>query len=369
MGTSFWGDAATQFFYQLTPDRILDAVEEATGFRCTGQLSALNSMENRVYEIYLEPEFLPPPSPSVGSSPLSHSPQLSKARRSPKPSLIAKFYRPGRWTKVQIEDEHRFLGELHDHEIPVVAPRILRNGTTLYQLPDSELFLTLFPRIYGRSPDEFTDSQLAQVGRLLARIHQVGATHPSKTRVTLSPASMGLSSLTYLKSYNALPIEFEAQYADLVQQIIHHISPWFESLQPIRIHGDCHLGNLIFGQWGEGMTSHTQTRSLFFVDFDDMMMGPPIQDLWLLAPGRDSYSRCQQDMILDAYQTMAPFDKSTLRLIEPLRTLRMIHFSGWIARRWEDPSFKKAFDFYGTQSYWADQVATLKEQWDLISKI
>ncbi len=373
MGTSFWGDAATQFFYQLTPDRILDAVEDATGFRCTGQLSALNSMENRVYEIYLEPESLTasssPSSLPDHRRPLTEEPQSSKARRTVTPSLIAKFYRPGRWTKDQILDEHRFLKELQDHEIPVVAPHILRTGQTLYQLPDSELFVTLFPRIYGRSPDELTDSQLAQVGRLLARIHQVGATGPSMARLTLSPANMGLSSLEHLKSLKALPLEFEAEYSDLVQQIIHHINPWFESLQPIRIHGDCHLGNLIHGQWSNNLTPHPQSRNLFFVDFDDMMMGPPIQDLWLLAPGRDSYSRCQQDIILDAYLTMAPFDRSTLRLVEPLRTLRMIHFSGWIARRWEDPSFKKAFDFYGTKGYWADQVATLKEQWDLICKI
>lgn len=363
MGQSFWGDATTQFFYQLTPDRILDAVEDATGRRCTGQLSALNSMENRVYEIQLEPsdqasETLPKDDASL------HQPPQGR-----QPSLIAKFYRPGRWSKDQIKDEHRFLKELEEHEIPVVAPQVLKNNSTLYQLPDSDLTLTIFPRIYGRSPDELSESQLAQVGRLLARIHQVGASHAAPSRLTLSGASMGLSSLEQLKTLKALPPEFEGEYTDLVHQVVDRIAPWLKDIKPIRIHGDCHLGNLIHGQWEPALNRVTQARHLFFVDFDDMMMGPAVQDLWLLAPGRDSYSLAQRDIMIDAYQTMAPFDRKTLRLIEPLRTLRMIHFSGWIARRWEDPSFKKAFDFFGTQNYWADQLATLREQWGLVSQL
>lgn len=335
MTKSVWGDATTSFFYELTPGRILDAVEVSTGLRCTGRAMALNSMENRVYEIEIE---------------LDEKPKNPSDR-----FVIAKFYRPGRWTREQIQEEHDFLQELADHEIPVVAPRRFHDGATIHEMKDAKVFYTVFPKLGGRSPDELTDDQLAQVGRLLARLHNVGAAKPARHRMVLSPETYGIQNLKHLVDQGILPPDVKQAYAQTVETICRITAPWFAEATNLRIHGDCHFGNLLSGR-----------ESLFFVDFDDTVTGPAAQDVWLLVPGRDEYAKRQLGVMLDAYETMRPFDRRTLRLIEPLRALRFVHFAAWIGRRWQDPAFPRAFPHFGTAKYWSDQLQDLREQLALV---
>lgn len=335
---SAWGEASTQYFYELTPERILDAVEQSLGVRCTGRALALNSMENRVYELEIE---------------------LEPAPRDPAARFrIVKFYRPGRWSEAQIREEHQFLTELEELEIPAVAPLRFTDGDTLHRLRDAELWYAVFPKIGGRSPDELNDDQLAQVGRLLARVHNVGASHPAQHRICLTPEVYGIANLRDLVDRGVIPVEYRQNYIATVEQICALSTPWFISVAMQRIHGDCHMGNLLYGRSG-----------LFFVDFDDMVMGPAVQDVWLLIPGRDAEAQRQLQVMLDAYETMRAFDRRSLRLIEALRALRFVHFSAWIARRWTDPAFPRAFAHFGTPRYWAEQLADLREQLSLLSTI
>lgn len=366
MTSSLWGDDETKFFFELTPERILDAVEASTGWRCTGRVMALNSMENRVYDVEIDRDH---------DNHNDHGPNGT-----PK-AVIAKFYRPGRWSEAQILDEHRFLLELQEHEVPVIAPLTLRDGQTLHRLISSDqntainpepgthlvaepgLKYAIFPKIQGRSPDELDNDHLAQIGRLLARIHNVGAARSAHHRLVLCPATYGLNNLEFLLSKKIIPADYEQEYRDLVRRICEKTSPWFADAPRIRLHGDCHLGNLMVGRLGTDVVS---TRSLFFVDFDDMVIGPPVQDIWLLVPGRDHEAQMQRQVLLEAYDTMRPFDALSLRLIEPLRALRFVHFSAWIARRWQDPAFPRSFAHFGTTQYWLEQLADLREQWLLI---
>lgn len=337
MSTSAWGDASTKYFYELTPERILDAVEQSLDLRCTGRALALNSMENRVYELEIE---------------LDEAPRDPAARY-----RIVKFYRPGRWNEAQIRDEHQFLTELDELEIPAVAPLRFADGDTLHRLRDADLWYAVFPKIGGRSPDELTDEQLAQVGRLLARVHNVGAAHAAPHRIHLNPEVYGIANLRDLVDRGVIPLEIRASYIATVEQICALSTPLFSTVAMQRIHGDCHMGNLLYGRSG-----------LFFVDFDDMVMGPAVQDLWLLVPGRDAEAKRQLQIMLEAYETMRPFDRRSLRLIEALRALRFVHFSAWIARRWTDPAFPRAFAHFGSDRYWAEQLADLREQLSLISE-
>jgi len=330
--TSVWGDADTRFFYELTPERILGAVEASTGRRCTGRTLALNSMENRVYDLEIE----------LGDD--------QAPRNAPERFLIAKFYRPGRWSQAQILEEHAFLADLQRNEIPVVAPLPFCDGQTLHKLKDADLWYAVFPKIAGRSPDELNDAQLAQAGRLLARIHNVGASKPAEHRLVLSPDTYGRANLRHLIAAKILPNSLAQAYSSVVERICTLSEPWFKATPQHRLHGDCHLGNLL------------GREQLFFVDFDDMVTGPAVQDVWLLIPGRDAYAQRQLQVMLEAYETMRPFDRNSLRLIEPLRALRFIHFSAWIGRRWQDPAFPRAFPHFGMPRYWDEQLHDLKEQ-------
>lgn len=333
---SAWGGAETKYFYELTPDRVLSAVEQ-TGVRCTGRVMALNSMENRVYEVEIELESRLP-------------------RFAPERFRIIKFYRPGRWTREQILEEHQFLLDLAEYEIPVPPPIVFEDsGETLRTEPGTNIFFAVFPKVPGKNPEEIADDDIPQLGRLLARLHNVGAIKKAEHRVCLTPDVYGMQNLEYLLSEKVLPPEIEASYETLVRRICEASASMFEGLVMQRIHGDCHLGNLLWGEHG-----------YFWVDFDDMLSGPPVQDVWLLLPGRDDYAQKHLQILLTAYEQMRPFDYSTLRLIEPLRALRIVHFDAWIARRWSDPAFPRTFVEYATPRYWSEQLQQLREQLSFI---
>jgi Ser/Thr protein kinase RdoA (MazF antagonist) len=321
-----WGQAETQFFYSLTPETILHAME-SIGYETTGRYNALNSMENRVFdvEIYTEGEDTT--------------------------SLIGKFYRPGRWTQAQILEEHAFLQQLVDHEIPVVAP-IVRNNQTLFSVPGHHLWFCVFPKKGGHAPQDPSEETLAMLGRLLGRMHGVGKAGVAEHRVRLNPETYGLQNLQSLLQDRRIGMAYESDYCKLVEQICHMTEPWFEAVDMHRIHGDCHHGNVLY----------RPDTGLFFIDFDDMVTGPAVQDVWLLVSGDDAHALAQRQHLLNAYQTMLDFDHQSLRLIEPLRALRYIHFSAWISKRWEDPSFQQAFPYFGTDQYWATQVQDLRIQ-------
>jgi Ser/Thr protein kinase RdoA (MazF antagonist) len=336
MSSSAWGSAETKYFFELTPERILDAVE-ASGIRCTGRCLALNSMENRVYEVELELD------------------ESVKLRTPSERFRIVKFYRPGRWTETQILQEHEFLLDLKSAEISAVAPLPFADGRTLHRAPGIDIWYAIFPKVGGRSPDELVGDQLDQIGRLLARIHQVGEKRTADERILLSPETYGLENLNYLLTSGAIPLDVRSRYQQVVEEICTMVKPWFAAAKLQRIHGDCHLGNLLWGSEGP-----------FFVDFDDMVRGPCAQDFWLLIPGRDEESNRNLNRMIAAYEQMRDFDWDTLRLIEPLRALRFIHFSAWIAKRWNDPAFTRTFTQYGTSRYWQEQLSDLEEQLELI---
>ena len=327
---------ATQFFYEITPERILRAVE-TLGVRCTGRVLQLNSMENRVYEVELDvddPDSLTSPSQRF---------------------RIIKFYRPGRWTKEQILEEHKFLADLRSDDIPVIAPLTFGDGETLHLEKDSGIWYTIFPKAGGRSPDELTNEQLERVGRLLARMHQAGKRRDAPHRVRLTPEAYGRFNVQYLISTRVLPPEIEKSYSAVVDSICQISGEWFKEAATQRIHGDCHLGNVIWGREG-----------FFMVDFDDMVIGPCVQDMWLLIPGRDEEARRQLRLMLTAYEQLRAFDQRELRLIEPLRALRLVHYAAWVARRWQDPAFPRSFPHFGSNQYWREQLADLQEILQLI---
>ncbi len=333
MVQSAWGSQETQYFYQLTPERVLDAVEKSLGLRCTGRTMAHASMENRVYEMELD---------------LDEAPRKSKSLEH---LVIAKFYRPGRWTREQILEEHQFLLALQDVEIPVVAPRVLVDGQTLHKLPDCDIHYAIFPKVGGRSPQELTTEDVEQIGRLLGRMHNVGAQMKAKHRIHLTPEIFLNRNFQYLQGENLIPETLRQAFTDLVHRLAEQAKQQFLHIDTVQIHGDCHLGNLL--QYG----SH-----FFWVDFDDSMRGPAVQDVWLLLPGRDRYAQQLLQHLLTAYEQMRPFPWESLRLIETLRAMRMVHFAAWIAHRRDDPAFQRAFPDFGTDRYWQQLYRDLVEQ-------
>lgn len=325
MADYVWGDSETQFFYDLDPVTVLNSIDKL-GFKTTGRCLTLNSMENRVYEIELDSgEF-----------------------------IVVKFYRPGRWSLNQIQDEHNFLLDLAKDEIPVIAP-IETEGKTLFKVDDHDLHFSLFPRKGGRAPEEMNEEQLQIMGRLLARIHNVGETREAKHRIKIDTESFGISNLNFLLKNKFIPMHYEGQFEKLVREICETSNDLFKDKKIIRVHGDCHKGNVIM-----------RPESPYFIDFDDMLMGPAIQDIWLVTPAIDQDGNMDREILLEAYQEMREFNRAELKLIEPLRSLRIIHFCAWIAKRWEDPAFKNAFPHFGTEEYWANQVHDLTTQLHVI---
>lgn len=320
--------ALVEQFFALTPDRVLDAVEFG-GRRATGYALALNSLENRVYEIELE----------------------EGAR------LVAKFYRPGRWSQQALLDEHQFLSELVAAEVPVVPPLRRPDGSTLAALPvtGGVIWFACFDKVRGRPPEELSDEQLRQLGRLVARLHNVGATHPAPARPRLDADSYGSASLRILLGEDAqtsfVPADLRSRFTAAGAAIVGLCERAFDGLEFIRIHGDCHRGNLLWGNEGP-----------FFLDFDDFLHGPAVQDLWLLVPGRDTEAVRQRLLLVEGYETMRPFHRPSLRLVEPLRALRILRYAAWIAQRWRDPAFQRAFPDWDQHGSWLRELGELEQQ-------
>ena len=330
-----WGSKETKYFYEITPERILSAVESC-GVRCTGRCLSLHSLENRVYEAEVE------------------VPDERELKSVSERFRVVKFYRPGRWTRDQILEEHELLQELYDDDLPVVPP-LAYEGQTLRQLEDSGMYFTVFPKAGGRSPSELNQMQLERVGRLLARLHQVGARHPFRHRLSLTPETYGIENLKYLIETELIHPQLIPPYRAAVEAICELCSPWFAETPAQRVHGDAHLGNLLW-----------RDETLAMVDFDDCVQAPRVQDLWLMVQGRDAEAHKRMEALLKGYEQLTPFDRCTLRLIEPLRALRMVHYSAWIAHRREDPAFKGLFPNFGNQQYWMEQVADLQEQLEVV---
>ena len=306
----------------LTPETVLDALEGA-GLRGDGRLLALNSYENRVYQVWLED----------GSS------------------VVAKFYRPGRWSDAQILEEHAFVHELAEHEIPAVAPLVLE-GRTLAE--HAGFRLAVFPRRGGRTPELDRRDTLQWIGRFVGRIHAVGATRPFAERPALDAQSFGREPRDWLLGHGFVPPDLLQAWksaADLALQGVARCYARAGDLRALRLHGDCHAGNVLWTDQGP-----------HFVDFDDARTGPAVQDLWmLLSGGREDMTRQLGD-VLAGYEQFGAFDPRELHLVEALRTLRLIHYAAWIARRWDDPAFPAAFPWFNTQRYWQDRILELREQ-------
>lgn len=314
-------DQATPY-YALTPDVALDAIE-SLGLRCDGRLLALNSYENRVYQIGIE-----------DSAP-----------------VIAKFYRPGRWTDEQILEEHAFAAELHEREIPVVAPMQIE-GRTLHHCGNFRI--ALFPRRGGRAPELEDPDVLEWTGRFIGRIHAVGEIKAFQHRPALDAQRFGHAPRAFLLDSGFIPEDLREAYdavAGMALTSVVHCQQRAGDVRSIRLHGDCHPGNILWSDDGP-----------HFVDLDDACMGPAIQDLWMLLSGERAERSRQLGDLLEGYGQFRDFDVHELQLIEALRTLRMMHYAGWLARRWEDPAFPAAFPWFNTQRYWQDHILHLKEQ-------
>lgn len=327
-----WGHE-TKMFLELTPDRVLDAFEQVTGLRATGRTLIHNSMENRVYELEID----------------CAEPKTRYDR-----FRVVKFYRPGRWNFQQIKAEHDFIFDLLEDEIPVVAP-LRFDGESLFTMDDTGLYFCVYDKVGGRTPSELEPERLAICGRLLARLHLVGGKRPAPERMRLSPYSYGTLSLEALLAEGAVPLHLVKEYEEIVTELLEAMTPYFESIHTQRIHGDCHLGNILWSESGP---------QLF--DFDDFLMGPAVQDMWLLVGGRDDAAKKAMHSLLRAYESLKEFDERELLLIEPLRTLRFLHFSIWIHKRWRDPAFSRAFSQFGDERYWQGQLADLREQREFI---
>lgn len=313
-----------QPYANLNPNLILDAIE-SIGFRCTGSLLALNSYENRVYQIGME-----------DAAP-----------------LIAKFYRPNRWSNAAILEDHQFSLELASHEIPVVAPLMNESKQTLHEYKNYRF--ALFPRQGGRVLELDNLAQLEWVGRFIGRIHAVGACQSFQYRPRLDIQSYGYDPYQFLIEHQFIPDELKQDFSHLVETVLQQVKQCIEQAEPvryIRLHGDCHAGNILWNNAGPQ-----------FVDLDDCLMGPAIQDIWMLLIGNiEQEINISLEKILHGYQEFYDFNFREIHLIEALRTLRLIHYAAWLAKRWEDPAFPLSFPWFNSRHYWEGLLTNLKEQ-------
>jgi Ser/Thr protein kinase RdoA (MazF antagonist) len=309
-------------YSELSPQTVLDAIE-AVGHRCDGRVLALNSYENRVYQIGIEDD-------------------------SP---VVAKFYRPARWSDAAIREEHAFACELAAQEIPVVAP-MLRDGISLHI--HRGFRYAVFPRRGGRWPELGTSEDRLWVGRFLGRIHMVGRAARFHERPRLSVEDLGRKSRDFVLDGDWMPDYLATKYADVTEDLLHEVEARAEGWRGAavgRILGDCHRGNILWTDQGP-----------HFVDLDDCLTGPSVQDLWMLLAGDQEEMRSGLKDLLEGYEQFLPFDRAEIALIEPLRALRMIHYSAWLARRWHDPAFPQAFPWFAEPRYWEQHYRSLEEQ-------
>ena len=310
----------------LTPDKVMDALS-GLGLWPDGRLMALSSYENRVYRVHLD-------EPVQGHG-----------------AVVVKFYRPGRWSRDQIQEEHAFAAELVAAEVPAVAPLALHSAT----LHHAEGFdFAVSPLRGGRTPELDDLDVLEWIGRFLARLHNVGAERPFVHRPALDVAQFAQEPAEWLLTHQAIPLEVESEWRTAFEAALPLLQTTLEGLpeRAIRLHGDCHPGNILW----------TPDEGPHFVDLDDARMGPAVQDLWMLISGDRRQRTLQLSALLDGYEQLRDFDRRELGWIEGLRTLRLIHYSAWLARRWSDPTFPIHFPWFGTPDYWRGQVHMLHEQ-------
>lgn len=307
---------------------MLNAVEQALGEKMTGLATALPSYINRVYEV-----------------------QTMAGTR-----LIAKFYRPGRWSREALQDEHDFVGDCAADEIPVIAPLTLPGGGTIREADG--IYFTLFPKRYGRQLEINTDEDWLRVGRLMGRVHVAGSRRQAANREDLHPAQSTAKHVQLLIDEGHVAPRYVREFKDATGQILELITDLFDDVEFMRIHGDCHCGNLL-DRPGEG---------IMIIDFDDMMVGPPVQDLWLLLP--DRADRCQSELtlLIQGYEQFRDFDDHTCRLIEPLRAMRIIYFLWWCSRQVNDFKFRADHPEWGTDAFWKREVADLAAQLRVIQE-
>ena len=319
-------DDAVQPFSGLTPERVLDAAADA-GLAPDGRLFALNSYENRVYQLW-----------------------------SGERVLVLKFYRPQRWSDAQIGEEHAFTLELAAAELPVAAPLMIA-GETLLRYHDYRF--AAFPFLRGRSPELDAPQARQILGRTLARIHQVGARRPFQVRPRIGVERLGWEARAQVLRSELLPERLHERYASVSSALLEKVAAAFAlaagGSAEIRLHGDCHLGNLLWNEQGP-----------VFVDLDDCAMGPRVQDLWMMISGSPDEQQHQWAELLEGYRQFADFDYAQVRLIEPLRALRMLHHAAWVTHRWADPAFPRAFPWFGEERYWEGYLRDLLEQFEQI---
>lgn len=311
---------STHPYSALTHDTVMDAIE-SIGFLCDARILALNSYENRVYQVGIEDQ----------------------------DPLIAKFYRPARWSREAILEEHAFLLELEQEDIPVIAP-IKINNETLFKFGD--FHFALFPRRGGHAPELSSDDDLELIGRWLGRLHNIGAATPFEHRPILNGSEDIIIASETVLSSGQLPDDYKAVYQSLIRDITAHTSQInFKQAKKIRLHGDMHTGNLII-----------RDENLYLVDFDDCTQGPAMQDIWMLLSGSHEEHRQQLMVIAEGYEMFRPFPVSELPLAEALCTRRIVRHAAWLAQRWEDPAFPEAFPWFGSHNYWSEHILALREQ-------
>jgi Ser/Thr protein kinase RdoA (MazF antagonist) len=315
-------------FEHLVPDTMLNAVEQALGLKMSGLATPLPSYINRVYEVQ-----------TLGGE-----------------RLIAKFYRPNRWSRKALQEEHDFVADCAAAEIPVISSLTLPNGSTIHEADG--IFFTIFPKRFGRQLEINNDEDWLRVGRLLGRVHVVGSSREAKTRTDLHPGRSIAMHVNHLIDNRFVTPRHEADFRDVTSRILSLITGFFDDVEFIRIHGDCHCGNLL-DRPGEG---------IMIIDFDDMMVGPAIQDMWLLLPDRADRSRREMDLLLQGYEQFRTFDRSTLRLIEPLRAMRIIYYLAWCSRQTNDFKFRATYPEWGTDAFWMKEVNDLTSQLQIIEE-
>jgi Ser/Thr protein kinase RdoA (MazF antagonist) len=313
-------------FEHLVPDAMLGIVEETLGKRLSGVAVPLPSYINRVYEV-----------------------AAMDGER-----YVAKFYRPGRWSPEALRDEHDYVADCAGDEIPVIAPLRLNGGDSLHEADG--VYFTVFPKRYGRQLEITSVKHWVRVGRLLGRVHVVGSRREAPARTDLHPGASTATHLAHLVDGGFITSRHAGAFREVTGQILEEITPLFEDTEFIRIHGDCHCGNLLYRP-GEG---------LMLIDFDDMMMGPPVQDMWLLLPDRVDRCRQELDLLLHGYEQFREFDDTTLRLVEPLRAMRIIYFLAWCSHQVDDYRFRHTYPDWGSDGFWQREIADLTRQLEAI---